>query len=318
MSLIKTISETNFHFPNQTGVYKGKVRDVYFVDDFVIMIATDRISAFDHILPRPIPLKGQILNQMAAYFLKETGNLVPNWWIDSPDPNVSIGKKCNPFKVEVVVRNYLTGHAWRTYRSGERMLCGISLPNGLLENQKFEQPILTPTTKADEGHDLDISREEIIRTGLVSEDDYKVIENYALKLFEIGTQMASERNLILVDTKYEFGRDSDGRILLIDEIHTPDSSRYFYAEDYISRFSKGLPPRQLSKEFVREWLIENGFQGLDGQTMPVLPDEFIVQVTERYNELYSLITHQKLEPNGDDPNDRILRNVSDWLSNHST
>lgn len=317
MALIKTISETDFNFPGQKTVYRGKVRDVYFVDDFIVMIATDRISAFDHILPKAIPLKGQILNQMAAYFLKETATIVPNWWIDSPDPNVSIGKKCTPFKVEVVVRNYLTGHAWRTYRSGERILCGVSLPDGMLENQQFAQPVITPTTKADEGHDKDISREEIINTGLVSEKDYTIIENYALKLFETGTRMAANRELILVDTKYEFGKDSEGNILLIDEIHTPDSSRYFYAEDYHLRFLQGLPPRQLSKEFVREWLIENGFQGLDGQTMPDMPDSFVDQVTDRYKELFTLITSQDIEVNTENPVDRIMKNVSNWLEQHS-
>lgn len=313
MSKLKTISESNFRFPNQTAVYKGKVRDVYFVDDFVIMIATDRISAFDHILPRAIPLKGQILNQMATYFLNATKEEVPNWWVASPDPNVSIGKKCTPFKIEVVVRNYLTGHAWRTYKSGQRMLCGIQLPDGLNENQKFETPIITPSTKADEGHDLDISKEEILGTGLVSKEDYEVIERYALKLFDKGTQMAAERGLILVDTKYEFGKDSEGNILLIDEIHTPDSSRYFYAEDYASRFSDGLPPRQLSKEFVREWLIEHGFQGLDEQIMPVMPDSFVNEVTERYQELYKIITDQELILDEEEPIRRIERNVMQWL-----
>lgn len=316
MSVVKTISESNFNFPNQQKVYKGKVRDVYFVKDYVIMVATDRISAFDHILPRAIPLKGQILNQMASYFLHNTADVVPNWLLATPDPNISIGKLCTPFKIEVVVRNYLTGHAWRTYKSGQRILCGISLPEGLKENQKFEQAIITPSTKADEGHDLDISREEILSTQLVSEADYIVIEKYAIQLFNKGTKMAAERGLILVDTKYEFGKDKDGNILLIDEIHTPDSSRYFYADDYAERFVKGLPPRQLSKEFVREWLMAHGFQGLENQIMPVMPDSFVDEITDRYRELYTIITGQEVETSQEEPKDRILRNVTNWLANN--
>lgn len=316
MAKFNTISDTNFQFPGQSGVYKGKVRDVYFTRDYIILIATDRISAFDHILPRAIPLKGQILTKMAAYFLKATASQVPNWLIDTPDPNVTIGKKCTPFKIEVVVRNYLTGHAWRTYRSGERVLCGVTLPDGLLENQQFALPIITPSTKADEGHDLDISREEIIRQGLATEQEYSKVEEYALKLFSIGTQMAAERGLILVDTKYEFGKDTDGNILLIDEVHTPDSSRYFFAEDYAERFAQGLQPRQLSKEFVREWLIAHGFQGLEGQIMPVMSDGFVQEVSDRYLELCRIITGEEPEINNEPAHERIQRNVSNWLQSH--
>ena len=316
MSVVKTISESNFNFPDQQKAYKGKVRDVYFVKDYVIMVATDRISAFDHILPRAIPLKGQILNQMASYFLLNTADVVPNWLLATPDPNVSIGKLCTPFKIEVVVRNYLTGHAWRTYKSGQRLLCGINLPEGMQENQKFENAIITPSTKEEEGHDLDISREEILRTQIVSEADYIIIEKYALQLFDKGTQMAAERGLILVDTKYEFGKDKDGNILLIDEIHTPDSSRYFYADDYAERFAKGLPPRQLSKEFVREWLMAHGFQGLENQIMPVMPDSFVDEITDRYRELYTIITGQEVEISQEEPKERIARNVTNWLVNN--
>ena len=316
MSVVKTISESNFNFPDQQKAYKGKVRDVYFVKDYVIMVATDRISAFDHILPRAIPLKGQILNQMASYFLLNTADVVPNWLLATPDPNVSIGKLCTPFKIEVVVRNYLTGHAWRTYKSGQRLLCGINLPEGMQENQKFEKAIITPSTKEDEGHDLDISREEILRTQIVSEADYNIIEKYALQLFDKGTQMAAVRGLILVDTKYEFGKDKDGNILLIDEIHTPDSSRYFYADDYAERFAKGLPPRQLSKEFVREWLMAHGFQGLENQIMPVMPDSFVDEITDRYRELYTIITGQEVEISQEEPKERIARNVTTWLANN--
>lgn len=316
MPVVKTISESNFNFPDQQKAYKGKVRDVYFVKDYVIMVATDRISAFDHILPRAIPLKGQILNQMASYFLQNTAEVVPNWLLATPDPNVSIGKLCTPFKIEVVVRNYLTGHAWRTYKSGQRILCGINLPEGMQENQKFENAIITPSTKEEEGHDLDISREEILRTQIVSEADYIIIEKYALQLFDKGTQMAAERGLILVDTKYEFGKDKDGNILLIDEIHTPDSSRYFYADDYAERFAKCLPPRQLSKEFVREWLMAHGFQGLENQIMPVMPDSFVDEITDRYRELYTIITGQEVEISQEEPKERIARNVTNWLVNN--
>lgn len=318
MSSNITISGTDFQFKGQTNLYKGKVRDVYTIGDLLIMVATDRISAFDYILPRNIPNKGQVLNQMASYFLKATAHSIPNWWIASPDPNVSIGKKCTPYKVEMVVRNYLVGHAWRTYKEGHRVLCGVSLDNDLKENQKLAEPIITPSTKADEGHDLDISKEEIIRQAIVSEEDYKVLESYSLQLFSIGTQMAAERGLILVDTKYEFGKDEEGNILLIDEIHTPDSSRYFYAEDYADRFSKGLPPRQLSKEFVREWLIAHGFQGKEDQIMPVMPDSFVTEISERYLELYKIITGHELEIiETKDPLIRIQANISSWLAENT-
>ncbi|HMG14953.1 MAG TPA: phosphoribosylaminoimidazolesuccinocarboxamide synthase [Saprospiraceae bacterium] len=314
MSSNITISGTDFKFKGQRNLYKGKVRDVYTIDDLLVMVATDRISAFDYILARNIPHKGQVLNQMASYFLKETANIIPNWWIAAPDPNVSIGKKCTPYKVEMVVRNYLVGHAWRTYKEGNRVLCGIGLSEGLKENQQFEKPILTPSTKADEGHDLDISREEIIARGVVPELEYKVLEKYSLELFNIGSNMAKERGLILVDTKYEFGKDDKGNILLIDEIHTPDSSRYFYEEDYADRFSKGLAPRQLSKEFVREWLIAHGFQGKEDQIMPVMPDSFIKEISERYLELYRIITGHELEVFATiDPLERIKTNIESWL-----
>lgn len=318
MSSKVTISGTDFHFNGQTNLYKGKVRDVYTIDDLLVMVATDRISAFDYILPRSIPHKGQVLNQMASYFLKATANSIPNWWIASPDPNVSIGKKCTPYKVEMVVRNYLVGHAWRTYKEGHRVLCGITLADGLKENQKFNEPIITPSTKADEGHDLDISKEEIIRQAIVSEEDYKVLESYSLQLFSIGTQMAADRGLILVDTKYEFGKDEDGNILLIDEIHTPDSSRYFYAEDYADRFKQGLPPRQLSKEFVREWLIAHGFQGKEDQIIPLMPDSFVTEISERYLELYKIITGHELEIiDTNDPLGRIQSNINTWLAENT-
>ncbi len=318
MSSNLTISVTDFHFKGQTNLYKGKVRDVYAIGDLLVMVATDRISAFDYILPRNIPFKGQVLNQMASYFLKETASVIPNWWLASPDPNVSIGKKCTPYKVEMVVRNYLVGHAWRTYKEGHRVLCGVSLSDGLLENQRFDKPIITPSTKADEGHDLDISKEDIIKQGIVSKDDYAVLEKYAFELFAIGTKMAKNRGLILVDTKYEFGKDEDGNILLIDEIHTPDSSRYFYEDDYADRFSKGLQPRQLSKEFVREWLIAHDFQGKDDQIMPVMPDSFVTEISERYLELFKIITGHELEViETTDPLERIKTNIESWLDSNS-
>ncbi|MGC6470905.1 MAG: phosphoribosylaminoimidazolesuccinocarboxamide synthase [Flavobacteriales bacterium] len=285
------IIETNFNFPNQTHLYKGKVRDVYSVnDDQLVMIASDRISAFDHVLPQGIPYKGQVLNQIAAKFLDATSDIVPNWKEASPDPSVTIGKKCDPFKVEMVIRGYLTGHAWREYRDGKRMLCGVPMPDGMVENQKFEQPLITPTTKAEVGHDEDISREEILAQGLVSEEDYVMLEKYTRELFQRGTEIALEKGLILVDTKYEFGKDKDGTITLIDEIHTPDSSRYFYIEGYEENLKAGKAQKQLSKEFVRQWLIENGFQGKDGQAIPEMSAEFCNSVSERYIELYEHIT----------------------------
>lgn len=288
------ISETNFTFPDQIGFYKGKVRDVYIFDKKLAVVASDRISAFDVVLPHPIPYKGQVLNQLAFHFLTATKEVVPNWVIDSPDPNVTIGWKCNPYKVEMVIRGYLAGHAWRTYREGKRVLCGVTLPEGLKENDKLPTPIITPTTKAAEGHDEDISRKEIIAQGIVSEQEYTQLESYTRKLFEVGSKMALEKGLLLVDTKYEFGKFGD-KILLIDEIHTPDSSRYFYAEGYEGRQQKGEPQKQLSKEFVRQWLIENGFQGKEGQTIPEMTPDIIHSISERYIELFERITGKPFE-----------------------
>lgn len=286
----KALTKTDYHFPHQKSVYHGKVRDVYNVDDdILVMVATDRISAFDVVLPKGIPFKGQVLNQIAEKFLDATADIVPNWKIDSPDPNVTVGHMCQPYKVEMVIRGYLTGHAWREYRDGKRSICGVPLPDGMVENQKFDQPIITPTTKADEGHDEDISRDEIIAQGLVDKVEYEMLEDYTRKLFERGTKMAAEKGLILVDTKYEFGKNDD-KIYLIDEIHTPDSSRYFYADGYEERLGKGEPQKQLSKEFVRQWLIENGFQGKEGQQIPEMTDEFVNSVSERYIELFEKIT----------------------------
>ena len=303
------IQETNFQFPGQTAFYRGKVRDVYSFPDCLIMIASDRISAFDVVLPRPIPLKGQVLNQTAAYFLKATADIVPNWLLDVPDPNVSIGLKCEPYSVEMVVRGYLAGHAWREYRDGHRMLCGVALPDGLRENDRLPQPIITPSTKAHEGHDEDISREEILGQNIVSEHEYVQLERYALALFERGTIMAAERGLILVDTKYEFGNLS-GTVYLIDEVHTPDSSRYFYADVYETNQRAGQLQKQLSKEFVREWLITNGFQGKMGQTVPTMSDEWVAQISQRYIELYETVTGQSFQPaNEADPLSRIETNV---------
>jgi len=286
----KALTKTDYHFPHQKSVYHGKVRDVYNVDDdILVMVATDRISAFDVVLPKGIPFKGQVLNQIAEKFLDATADIVPNWKIDSPDPNVTVGHMCQPYKVEMVIRGYLTGHAWREYSDGKRSICGVPLPDGMVENQKFDQPIITPTTKADEGHDEDISRDEIIAQGLVDKAEYEMLEDYTRKLFERGTKMAAEKGLILVDTKYEFGKNDD-KIYLIDEIHTPDSSRYFYADGYEERLGKGEPQKQLSKEFVRQWLIENGFQGKEGQQIPEMTDEFVNSVSERYIELFEKIT----------------------------
>lgn len=285
----QAITKTNFSFPGQRDLYIGKVRDVYNIEGkYLVMVVTDRISAFDVVLPRGIPYKGQVLNQIASRFLDATVDIVPNWKISSPDPMVTIGHFASPYKVEMVIRGYLTGHAWREYKSGKRALCGMPLPEGMVENQKFAEPIITPTTKADEGHDLDISREEIIKTGLVPEAEYTMLETYTRKLFARGTQMAAEKGLILVDTKYEFGK-KDGKIYLIDEINTPDSSRYFYAKGYDERLQKGESQKQLSKEFVRQWLIENNFQGKDGQSVPEMTDAFVNQVSERYIELYEHI-----------------------------
>ncbi len=308
-----TINETHFNFEGQTFFYRGKVRDVYTIGDRLIMIASDRISAFDHILPRPIPFKGQVLNQLAAYFLASTKDIVPNWIEAIPDPNVAVGMPCEPIRIEMVIRGYLTGHAWRTYRSGKRILCGVPLPEGMKEHDPFPSPIITPATKAEEGHDEDISREEILERGIVNVQDYEKLENYTRQLFQKGTEMAAQRGLILVDTKYEFGKRGD-TIYLIDEIHTPDSSRYFYKEGYEDRQAQGLPQKQLSKEFVREWLMANGFQGLEGQIMPEMPDAFVEQVSERYIELYEKLTGEKfVKPLGEDPIERINKNIESYL-----
>ncbi len=287
------IRETNFNFPGQTSYYKGKVREVYGInDELLVMIVSDRISAFDVVLPKAIPYKGQVLNQIAAKFLKATEDIVPNWVTAVPDPSVTIGRMCEPFKVEMVIRGYLSGHAWREYKEGKRMLCGVAMPEGMKENDKFPTPILTPTTKATVGHDEDISREEILAQGIVSEADYLKLEDYTRRIFQRGTEIAAEKGLILVDTKYEFGKVGDD-IYLIDEIHTPDSSRYFYTEGYQARQDTNEPQKQLSKEFVRQWLIENGFQGKDGQQIPDMSEDFINQVSERYIELYEMITGDK-------------------------
>jgi phosphoribosylaminoimidazole-succinocarboxamide synthase len=290
----KAIKETHFSFPNQKGFYKGKVRDVYIFDKELVVVASDRISAFDVVLPRPNPFKGQVLNQIAAGFLKATADLVPNWVTATPDPNVTIGKRCEPFKVEMVIRGYLAGHAAREYALGKRMLCGVSMPEGLKENDAFPTPIITPTTKASEGHDEDISREAILANGIVSEEDYMILEKYTRALFQRGQEMANEKGLILVDTKYEFGK-ADGKIYLIDEIHTPDSSRYFYAEGYEENQRQGIPQKQLSKEFVRQWLIANNFQGKDGQVVPEMTDAIVESISERYIELFEKISGEKFQ-----------------------
>lgn len=292
---MSAIKETNFTFDKQTAFYRGKVRDVYTIDnEYLVMVASDRISAFDVVLPEPIPYKGQVLNQIAAKFLKATEDIIPNWVIEVPDPSVTIGHMCEPFKVEMVIRGYLSGHAWRTYRDGGRLLCGVAMPDGMKENDKFPEPIITPTTKAAIGHDEDISKEDIISQGIVSQEDYERLEQYARALYEKGTEIAKDRGLILVDTKYEFGK-KDGKIYLMDEIHTPDSSRYFYLEGYEDRQAKGEPQKQLSKEFVRQWLIENNFQGKEGQIVPAMTKEIIESISERYIELYEHITGEKFQ-----------------------
>ena len=306
---MNSIAETNFQFPHQTSFYKGKVRDVYAFDKHLVMVATDRISAFDVILPRAIPFKGQVLNQIAAYFLSATANIIPNWLEEVPDPNVSIGLKCEPYPVEMVVRGYLAGHAWREYSSGKRIVCGVTLPDGLKENDKLPHPVITPTTKAHEGHDEDISKEEILAQKLISEDDYEHLERYSLALFSRGTEMAADQGLILVDTKYEFGK-LDGVIYLIDEIHTPDSSRYFYLDGYQENQRLDKPQKQLSKEFVREWLIENGFQGKEGQSVPEMSDEWIQLISDRYIELYEKVTGNKFQKSKvENPVDRIEKAI---------
>jgi phosphoribosylaminoimidazole-succinocarboxamide synthase len=307
----QAITKTNFNFPGQKNVYIGKVRDVYNIQGkYLVMVVTDRISAFDVVLPKGIPYKGQVLNQIASRFLDDTSDIVPNWKISSPDPMVTIGHFADPFKVEMVIRGYLTGHAWREYKSGKRSICGIPMPDGMVENQKFPKPIITPTTKADEGHDLDISKEEIISTGLASAADYALLEQYTYKLFEKGTQIAASKGLILVDTKYEFGK-KDGKIYLIDEINTPDSSRYFYAEGYEDRIRRGEQQKQLSKEFVRQWLIEHNFQGKEGQQVPDMTDDFVNQISERYIELYEKIIGEKFErADLNDVQGRIEKNIA--------
>lgn len=310
---MKAIHETKFEFPGQTAFYRGKVRDVYTIGDRLVMVASDRISAFDHILPRPIPYKGQVLNQVATYFLDATKDIAPNWLESTPDPNVAIGIACEPFKVEMVIRGYLVGHAWREYAAGKRTLCGVSMPEGMKENDPFPETIITPATKAEEGHDEDISREEILKQGIVPEEDYVILEKYTRALFKRGTEMAAKQGLILVDTKYEFGK-KDGKIYVIDEIHTPDSSRYFYADGYEERQAKGERQKQLSKEFVREWLMANGFQGKEGQVMPVMPDEMVDQVTQRYIELYERITGQAFQKAAaKDIEQRIYKHVVEAL-----
>lgn len=310
---MNVIKNTNFSFPNQTNFYKGKVRDVYSFENLLVMVASDRISAFDVVLPEAIPFKGQVLNQIAEHFLNATRDIVPNWLLASPDPNVSVGLKCETYPVEMVVRGYLAGHAWRTYKAGLRTLCGVTLPEGLKENDKLPTPIITPTTKAHEGHDEDISREEILAKGLVPEDEYVQLENYTLALFAKGTEMAAEQGLILVDTKYEFGK-KDGQITLIDEIHTPDSSRYFYAEGYQERQDNNQSQKQLSKEFVREWLIANGFQGKEGQVVPEMSEEWVNQISERYIELFEQVTGKKFVKNiSDNILSRVEENVNNYL-----
>ena len=311
---MKALVKTDFNFPGQQSVYHGKVRDVYNInDELLVMVASDRISAFDVILPKGIPFKGQVLNQIAAKFLDATADIVPNWKIATPDPMVTVGIKCEGFRVEMIIRGYLTGSAWREYAAGCRNLCGVALPDGMKENQKFPTPIITPTTKADAGHDENISKEEIISQGLVSKEDYELMEKYTYALFQRGTEMAAEKGLILVDTKYEFGKKDD-KVYLIDEIHTPDSSRYFYAEGYEDKFAKGEPQRQLSKEFVRQWLIERNFMGKEGQVVPEMTDEYVESVSERYIELYEHIVGEKFnKANAEDVAARIEKNVTEFL-----
>lgn len=311
----QAITESKFHFKGQKSVYHGKVRDVYTLENgMLVMVASDRISAFDHVLPKGIPFKGQVLNQVATMFLEATKDIVPNWLIATPDPSVAVGLACDPIRIEMVIRGYLSGHAAREYKAGRRILCGVEMPEGMKENDKFPEPIITPATKADEGHDEDISREEIISRGLLPEAVYSQLEKYTRALFQRGTEMAAKQGLILVDTKYEFGL-KDGEIYLIDEIHTPDSSRYFYADGYAERQAAGEPQKQLSKEFVRQWLIEHNFQGLEGQQMPEMPDEFVQVVTERYIELYEKITgKQFIKSDTSNITERIQQNVDSFLA----
>jgi phosphoribosylaminoimidazole-succinocarboxamide synthase len=312
-----TIIATDFNFPGQKNVYHGKVREVYTLENnTLLMVATDRLSAFDVVMPKGIPYKGQILNQIATKMMRDTEDLVPNWLIATPDPNVAIGEACEPFKVEMVIRGYMSGHAAREYKAGKRILCGVAMPEGMKENDKFPKPIITPATKAEMGaHDEDISREDILKRGIVSEEDYLQLEDYTRKLFQRGSEIAAKRGLILVDTKYEFGKTKDGKVVLIDEIHTPDSSRYFYAEGYEQRQNNDEPQKQLSKEFVRQWLIQNDFQGLDGQKVPFMSDEYIETVSERYIELYENITGEKfVKADVSDIHQRIERNVLEYFS----
>jgi phosphoribosylaminoimidazole-succinocarboxamide synthase len=315
---MNAITETHFNFPNQKSFYKGKVRDVYNIDDkMLVMIVSDRISAFDVVLPKGIPYKGQVLNQIAYKFLKATEDIVPNWVIAVPDPMVTIGHLCDPFKVEMVIRGYLSGHAWREYKAGKRMICGVPMPEGMKENDKFPQPLITPTTKASVGHDEDISKEDILKNGIVSADDYAQLEKYTRAIFQKGTEIAAEMGLILVDTKYEFGK-KEGKIYLIDEIHTPDSSRYFYKEGYETRQQKGEAQKQLSKEFVREWLMANGFQGKDGQTVPEMTNEIISNISERYIELYENIVGEKFQKaSADNVLNRVENNINLFLKTSS-
>ncbi|MCS5489321.1 phosphoribosylaminoimidazolesuccinocarboxamide synthase [Algoriphagus limi] len=309
----QAIKETHFQFPGQIDFYKGKVRDVYIFEKELVVVASDRISAFDVVLPRAIPFKGQVLNQIAAKFLEATSDIVPNWVTATPDPNVTIGKRCEPFKVEMVIRGYMSGHAAREYKAGKRSICGVPMPDGMRENDPFPTPIITPTTKASEGHDEDISREDILAKGIVSEEDYVILEKYTRALYQRGQEMAAEKGLILVDTKYEFGKH-DGKIYLIDEIHTPDSSRYFYADGYEENQEKGLPQRQLSKEFVRQWLIENGFQGKDGQQVPEMTDEIVDSISDRYIELFEKITGEKFQKaNTSNITKRIENAINNYL-----
>lgn len=312
---MKAVTKTEFSFEGQKSVYHGKVRDVYNIDDeLLVMVVSDRISAFDVILPEGIPFKGQVLNQIAAQFLDATQDIVKNWKVATPDPMVTVGVKCEPYEVEMVIRGYLTGHAWREYRDGKRTLCGVALPEGMKENQKFPEPIITPTTKAKEGHDEDISKEEIIAQGIVSKEEYEQLEAYTRAIYQRGSEIAAKMGLILVDTKYEFGK-KDGEIILMDEIHTPDSSRYFYAKDYEADFAAGRQQKQLSKEFVRQWLIENGFQGKEGQQVPYMSPEYCNSVTERYIELYEQVTGKKFEKaESEDVLARIEKNVSEYLA----
>ncbi len=314
---MQTINHTHFNFPKQKSIYRGKVREVYNIDDkYLVMIATDRLSAFDVVMPKQIPFKGQILNQIADKMMAQTKDIVPNWLISIPDPNVAVGHLCEPFKIEMVIRGYLSGHAWREYKAGKRTLCGVSMPEGMKENNRFPEPIITPSTKADNGlHDEDISRKAILNQGIVSESNYKVLENYTLALFRRGTELAAKRGLILVDTKYEFGKTAEGKIVLIDEIHTPDSSRYFYAEGYQERQDKDEKQKQLSKEFVREWLIENGFQGQEGQQVPEMTDAKIIEISDRYIELFENITGETFTKE-DTTNilQRIENNINTFLT----